>query len=80
MLNMIVHAIFGLIVGLIARFLRPGKDPAGPIVTALLGMVGGWLGGQIGRWLGLYKEGHPAGFVMSVIGAMILFFLYQFIH
>jgi Predicted membrane protein len=80
MLHMIGHAIFGLIVGLVARFLLPGKDPAGLIVTAILGMIGGWLGGQIGRWLGWYDEGHPAGFFMSVAGAMILFFAYRMIH
>jgi uncharacterized membrane protein YeaQ/YmgE (transglycosylase-associated protein family) len=42
-------------------------------------MAGGWLGGQIGRWPGWYPEGHPAGFGMSVVGAMILFFLYRFV-
>ena len=80
MLHMIGHAIFGLIVGLVARFLLPGKDPAGLIVTAILGIVGGWLGGRIGRWLGWYEEGHAAGFFMSVAGAMILFFAYRMIH
>ncbi len=79
MLSMIGHAIFGLIVGLVARFLLPGPNPAGLIVTAILGVVGGWLGGQIGRWFGWYKEGHPAGFLMSVVGAMIWFFAYRFI-
>ena len=79
MLHMIGQAIFGLIVGLIARFLLPGKDPAGLIVTAIIGIVGGWLGGRIGRWLGWYEEGHPAGFLMSIVGAMILFFAYRLI-
>ena len=62
-----------LIVGLVARFLIPGPNPAGLIVTCLVGIAGGWLGGQIGRWFGWYKEGHPAGFLMSVVGAIILF-------
>lgn len=79
MFHMIGQAIFGLIVGLVARFLLPGKDPAGLIMTMILGIAGGWLGGQIGRWLGWYQEGHPAGFLMSVVGAMILFFAYRFI-
>ena len=79
MLHMIGHAIFGLIVGLVARFLLPGPNPAGLIVTAILGIAGGWLGGQLGRWFGWYKEGHAAGFLMSVVGAMILFFLYRLI-
>jgi uncharacterized membrane protein YeaQ/YmgE (transglycosylase-associated protein family) len=52
MLHMIGHAIFGLIVGLVARFLLPGPNPAGLIVTAILGIAGGWLGGQLGRWFG----------------------------
>ncbi len=73
MMSMIGHAIFGLIVGLVARFLLPGRDPAGLIVTALLGIAGGWLGGWIGTQMGWYKEGSPVGFVMSVVGAMILF-------
>jgi uncharacterized membrane protein YeaQ/YmgE (transglycosylase-associated protein family) len=80
MLHMIGHAIFGLIVGLVARFLLPGKDPVGLIMTAILGIAGGWLGGWIGKQLGWYKEGSPAGFGMSVVGAMILFGLYRLIH
>jgi len=78
MLHMIGQAIFGLIVGLVARFLLPGKDPVGLIVTAIIGMVGGWLGGRIGRWLWWYDEGHPAGFLMSLVGAMVLFLVYRF--
>jgi len=76
MLHMIGHAIFGLIVGLVARALVPGEQHAGLIVTCILGILGGWLGGFIGRALGWYKEGHPAGFLMSVVGAMILVVVY----
>jgi uncharacterized membrane protein YeaQ/YmgE (transglycosylase-associated protein family) len=76
---MIGHAIFGLLVGIVAKFLLPGHDPGGLIVTMLLGVVGGWFGGWIGRVLGWYKEGHPAGFVMSVVGAMALLLIYRFI-
>ena len=79
MLSMIGHAVFGLIVGVVAKLLLPGYDPGGLIVTALIGMVGGWLGGVIGRALGWYGEGHPAGFVMSVVGAMALLLAYRFI-
>jgi uncharacterized membrane protein YeaQ/YmgE (transglycosylase-associated protein family) len=49
-------------------------------MTAILGIAGGWLGGWIGRMLGWYKEGSPAGFGMSVVGAMILFGLYRLVH
>ncbi len=79
MMSMIGHAIFGLIVGLVARFLLPGRDPAGLIVTALLGIAGGWLGGWIGTQMGWYKEGSPVGFAMSVVGAMILFGAFRLI-
>lgn len=78
MLHMIGHALFGLVVGVVAKLLLPGKDPGGIIVTALIGMLGGWLGGRIGRWLGWYQEGQPAGFLMSVLGAMALFLAYRF--
>jgi uncharacterized membrane protein YeaQ/YmgE (transglycosylase-associated protein family) len=79
MLSMIGHAVFGLIVGVVAKFLLPGHDPGGLLMTALIGMVGGWLGGVLGRALGWYGEGHPAGFVMSVVGAMALLLAYRFI-
>jgi len=79
MLSMIGHAVFGLIVGVVAKFLLPGHDPGGLLVTALIGMVGGWLGGVLGRAFGWYGEGHPAGFVMSVVGAMALLLAYRFI-
>ncbi len=79
MLSMIGHAVFGLIVGVVAKFLLPGHDPGGLLVTALIGMVGGWLGGVLGRALGWYGDGHPAGFVMSVVGAMALLLAYRFI-
>ena len=76
---MIGHALFGLVVGLVAKLLLPGRDPGGLLVAALIGMVGGWLGGRIGRMLGWYEEGHPAGFGMSVVGAMVLLLVYRFV-
>jgi len=79
MVHMIGHALFGLLVGIVAKLLLPGHDPGGLIVTALIGMAGGWLGGYIGRALGWYPAGHPAGFVMSVIGAMALFLVYRLV-
>ena len=79
MFQMIGHALFGLVVGVVAKLLLPGRDPGGLLVAALVGMVGGWLGGRIGRLLGWYEEGHPAGFVMSVIGAMALLLVYRFV-
>ncbi len=77
MLAMIGHAMFGLVVGVVANLLVPGRDPGGLLITALVGMVGGWFGGSIGRALGWYDEGHPAGFAMSVVGAMALLLAYR---
>ena len=79
MMHMIGHAILGLLIGIVAKLLLPGADPGGFIVTALIGMAGGFLGGFIGRLLGWYREGQPVGFVMSVVGAMALLLVYRLI-
>jgi uncharacterized membrane protein YeaQ/YmgE (transglycosylase-associated protein family) len=77
MLHMIGYALLGLVIGVIAKLLLPGRDPGGVIVTALVGMAGGWLGGIVGRLLGWYKEGQAAGFLMSVAGAVVLLIVYR---
>ena len=77
MLGWIGWIIFGLIVGVVGKFLMPGRDPGGFIVTILLGIAGALLGGFIGRALGFYNEGEPAGFIMAVIGAIILLAIYR---
>jgi uncharacterized membrane protein YeaQ/YmgE (transglycosylase-associated protein family) len=69
--------IFGLIVGVIAKLLMPGRDPGGFIVTILLGIAGALLGGWVGRALGLYGEGEGAGFFMALLGAILLLALYR---
>jgi uncharacterized membrane protein YeaQ/YmgE (transglycosylase-associated protein family) len=69
--------IFGLIVGIVAKFLMPGRDPGGFVLTAILGIVGALLGGYLGRAMGWYQEGEPAGFIVAVIGAIIVLFLYR---
>jgi uncharacterized membrane protein YeaQ/YmgE (transglycosylase-associated protein family) len=74
---MIGSIISGLIVGVVAKFLMPGRDPGGIIVTILLGIVGAIFGGWLGRALGLYTEGQPAGWVMSIAGAMLVLFIYR---
>ena len=71
--------IFGLIVGIVAKFLMPGRDPGGFIITALLGIAGALLGGYLGRAMGFYREGDPVGFIMAVVGSIILLVLYRFI-
>lgn len=77
-MSMIGHAIMGLIIGLVARAVMPGRQHMGLILTMLLGMVGAWLGGLIGRVTGMYEEGRPAGFVMAVVGALVVLLVYMF--
>jgi uncharacterized membrane protein YeaQ/YmgE (transglycosylase-associated protein family) len=79
MIHMIGQAFVGLVIGMVAKLLLPGHDPGGLIVTAIIGLIGGWLGGRIGRLLGWYEEGHPAGFGMSIVGAMVLLLVYRFV-
>ena len=69
--------VFGLIVGIIAKLLMPGRDPGGFIITALLGIAGAVVGGMIGRMAGFYGPGDAAGYLMSILGAIILLFLYR---
>lgn len=76
-MHIIGQLLFGLVVGLVAKFLLPGRDPGGLIVTALVGMAGGWVGAQIGQQLGWYKQGQKASFFMSVAGAMLLYLGYR---
>jgi len=71
--------IFGLIVGVVAKLLMPGRDPGGFIVTILLGIVGALVGGFLGRVLGLYREGDPVGFIMAVLGSIVLLLLYRIV-
>ncbi len=78
MLHILGHMLFGLIVGIVAKLIMPGTHPGGIIATMLIGIIGAWLGGLIGRMLGLYPPGHPAGFIMAVIGAAILLVVYGF--
>ncbi len=69
--------IIGLIVGAIAKFLMPGKDPGGFIVTILIGVVGALIASFLGRALGWYGPGEPAGLLASVVGAVLLLVVYR---
>ena len=69
--------IIGFFIGLVAKFLMPGKDPGGFIITILLGIAGSFLAGFLGRAMGWYQEGQPAGFIFSVVGAILLLVLYR---
>jgi uncharacterized membrane protein YeaQ/YmgE (transglycosylase-associated protein family) len=69
--------VFGLVIGFIAKLLMPGRDPGGFIVTMLLGIAGALVGGFIGRAMGLYGPNQSAGWLMSILGAIILLALYR---
>ena len=71
--------IVGLVVGALAKLIMPGKDPGGIIVTMLLGIAGSFIAGLIGRAVGWYAEGQSAGFIASVIGAIVLLAIYRLI-
>ena len=71
--------VFGLIVGVIAKVLVPGKDPGGFITTGLIGIVGAVVAGWIGRAIGWYGPTDSAGFIMSVVGAVILLVVYRLV-
>jgi uncharacterized membrane protein YeaQ/YmgE (transglycosylase-associated protein family) len=72
--------IIGLVVGVIAKLLMPGRDPGGYIVTILLGIAGSIVGTFIGRAVGFYSQGESAGFIMSVIGAIVLLAIYHLVR
>jgi uncharacterized membrane protein YeaQ/YmgE (transglycosylase-associated protein family) len=78
-MGIISAIIIGLIVGAIAKFLMPGKDPGGWIVTILIGVAGSFIGTYLGQAFGLYRTGEPAGFIGSIVGAMILLLLYRLV-
>lgn len=79
MFGIIGWIIFGLIAGIVAKLLMPGKDPGGFIITAILGIAGAVIGGYVGQAMGLYRPGEPTGFIMSVIGAVLLLALYRMV-
>jgi uncharacterized membrane protein YeaQ/YmgE (transglycosylase-associated protein family) len=71
--------IIGLVVGAIAKLVMPGRDPGGFIITILLGIAGAFIAGFLGRSLGWYAEGQPAGFLASIVGAILLLLIYRMI-
>lgn len=71
--------VIGLVIGIVAKFFLPGKDPGGCIITTLLGIAGALVAKFLGQALNWYEEGEPAGFIASVIGAIILLILYRIV-
>lgn len=78
-MGLLYTLLIGLVVGVIAKFLMPGNDPGGWIITILLGIAGAFVGTFLGRSLGLYTDGQAAGWIASVVGAMILLAGYRLI-
>jgi len=76
-MSIIWTIIIGLIVGIVAKFLMPGRDPGGFVITALIGIVGSVIATYLGRAMGFYQIGESAGFIAAVIGAIILLFIYR---
>ena len=79
MMSILGTLFLGLIVGFIARALKPGDDKLGWIMTAILGVAGAFLAGYAGTAMGFYQQGQVAGFVASVIGAIVLLFIYALV-
>ncbi len=80
-MGLLTFILFGLIVGLVARLLHPGRDPMGWIMTIVLGVGGSFLGLLVGKALGMYRNVgrfQPAGFIMSVLGAIVLLVIWHF--
>jgi uncharacterized membrane protein YeaQ/YmgE (transglycosylase-associated protein family) len=77
MFSIIGWIVFGLIVGIIAKLLMPGRDPGGFFITVILGIAGALIAGFLGRALGWYGTADAAGFLMSTAGAVLILFLYR---
>jgi uncharacterized membrane protein YeaQ/YmgE (transglycosylase-associated protein family) len=74
---MILFLIFGLVVGALARLIVPGRESGGWLVSLGLGVAGSFAGAFLGRAMGFYREGEPAGFIMSLVGAILLVIAYH---
>jgi uncharacterized membrane protein YeaQ/YmgE (transglycosylase-associated protein family) len=76
-MSFILFLLFGLIVGALARLIVPGREPGGWVVSMLIGVVGSVVGGLLGRAVGFYREGETAGFLMALLGAVLLVAAYH---
>jgi uncharacterized membrane protein YeaQ/YmgE (transglycosylase-associated protein family) len=80
MFNLLWELIIGLIVGAVAKLLMPGKDPGGIWITMALGIAGSIVATYLGQVMGWYREGQTAGFIMSVVGAIVLLVIYRLVR
>jgi uncharacterized membrane protein YeaQ/YmgE (transglycosylase-associated protein family) len=71
--------LIGLIAGAIAKFIMPGKDPGGLIITILLGIAGSLIATYLGHLIGWYEAGQSAGFIGAIIGSILILFIYRLI-
>ncbi|MFW6137325.1 MAG: GlsB/YeaQ/YmgE family stress response membrane protein [Candidatus Aminicenantaceae bacterium] len=78
-MNILWTIIIGFVVGAIAKFLMPGRDPGGIIITILLGIAGSFVATYLGQHFGWYREGQPASFIGAILGAILILFVYRLI-
>ncbi|MEO6321393.1 MAG: GlsB/YeaQ/YmgE family stress response membrane protein [Polaromonas sp.] len=78
-MSIIWTILIGFVVGIVAKFMMPGRDPAGFIITVIIGIVGSVIATYLGRFMGFYQVGESAGFIAAVLGAIILLFLYRLV-
>jgi len=79
-MSILIWVLFGLVIGVVAKLLTPGRDPGGFVVTTLLGIAGAMVGGFLGRAIGLYPSYQSTGgFFMSILGAVILLGVYNMV-
>lgn len=76
-MGILMTILVGLIAGALAKLFMPGRDPGGILVTILLGIAGALVAGFLGRAVGWYEPGEPAGFLASIVGAMLLLWVYR---
>lgn len=78
-MNILLIIVIGFVVGIIAKFFMPGRDPGGFIITILLGIAGSFVATYIGQHLGWYREGQTAGFIGAILGAILILIVYRLI-
>lgn len=76
-MSIIWTILIGFVVGVVAKFLMPGRDPGGFIITVLIGIAGSFIASYLGRAMGWYRLGESAGFIAAVLGSIILLFVYR---
>ena len=79
MLSILWTVLVGLFVGIIAKLLHPGRENLGLVATTLLGIAGSLAATFLGRLVGFYKEGEAAGFLMALVGAIVLLVVYTLV-